>query len=435
MITRRNDARGKPIGYLLVSHDVTAEQRYIEQQQFLAKVGVGLQASLDQQATIDCIASMVVGFIGDGCAIDLIDDKIQISRKRVVLAGPGQEILADALERIAPDHHHPLWSAVVGQQSLLFPETLFPETTSEFLRLVANEERHRQLLESVGVRSAMLIPLVARRRLTAVLTIVSCRPDRRYTADDLHLAEELARRASLALENARLYEVAQAALQGRDQVMGVVAHDLRNPLGTILMNTSLLRRRGEPERRSVRGVDAIERAATRMSRLIQDLLDVTRIEAGHLAIEPKRASAGQIVSEAVEAQLPLAACCCLGLELEVERELPDVWADHDRLLQIFENLVGNSIKFTREGGHIAVRAAQQGREVLFSVVDTGSGISAEDLPHVFERYWQGKDTRSHGAGLGLPIVKGIVEAHGGHIWVESTPGEGSAFCFTIPVAA
>jgi signal transduction histidine kinase len=216
-------------------------------------------------------------------------------------------------------------------------------------------------------------------------------------------------------------------------VLGIVAHDLRNPLGTIVMQASLLRRHGhEPERRSGRPAEAIERAATRMSRLIQDLLDVTRMEAGRLSIEQTRVHTGQVVREVVEAQEPLASSSSLELDLDLSPDLADVWADRDRLLQIFENLIGNALKFTAPGGRVTVGAAPRDGEALFWVADTGAGIAAEDVPHLFDRFWQARKAGRRGAGLGLPIVKGIVEAHGGRVWVESTPGHGSVFFFTIP---
>ena len=169
-----------------------------------------------------------------------------------------------------------------------------------------------------------------------------------------------------------------------------------------------------------------------MNRLIQDLLDVTRMEAGRLSIEPSRLRPGQLVAEALEPQKPVASSASLELELDLSPDLPDVWADRDRLLQVFENLIDNAVKSTEPGGHIAVGASPRDAEVLFWVADSGVGIPAEQRPHLFDRFWQAG--RRGGAGLGLPIVKGLVAAHGGRIWVESTPGRGSTFFFTIPMA-
>jgi signal transduction histidine kinase len=196
-----------------------------------------------------------------------------------------------------------------------------------------------------------------------------------------------------------------------------------------------LLRRGEadPERR--KPAEAIERATVRMNRLIQDLLDVARTEAGKLAIECNRIPVAQVVLDSIETQKAFAAAASLELEVDLGPDLPDVWADRDRVLQVFENLVGNAIKFTGPGGRIGVGAVPRDREVLFWVSDTGSGIPSDDVPRVFDRFWQARRAERRGAGLGLPIVKGIVEAHGGRVWLESTPGLGSTFFFTIPTVA
>jgi signal transduction histidine kinase len=242
-------------------------------------------------------------------------------------------------------------------------------------------------------------------------------------------------RAALAVEKARLYRIAQEAIKLRDDVLNVVAHDLRNPLGTILLQAGLLRRRqAEGERRTTKPAEVIERAATRMNHLIQDLLDVARMEGGRLTIERGPLPVEQVIADAVQTQEPLAASASLELRLDLEPELPELWADRDRLLRVFENLIGNAIKFTEGGGSITVGAAARDDEVLFWVADTGIGLAADELPHVFERLWQARGAGRHGAGLGLPIVKGLVEAHGGRVWVESTLGAGSTFFFTIPIA-
>jgi signal transduction histidine kinase len=279
------------------------------------------------------------------------------------------------------------------------------------------------------------VPLVAHEKLLGALIIVSSSPSRLYGPSDVRLAEELARRVALSIDNARLYRIAQRAIEMRDDVLGIVAHDLRNPLATILMQATFLRRSGgESEDQSPKPIGAIERAANRMNRLIQDLLDVTRIEAGRLSVESARVPAQEIEADARAIQTSSASSASLDTRVDFADDLPDVWADRDRLLQVFENLIGNAVKFTKPDGRIIVGAAPREGEVLFWVADTGRGIAPEDLPHVFDRFWQARKTGRGGAGLGLAIVKGIVDAHCGRVWAESTPGRGSIFFFTIPTA-
>jgi signal transduction histidine kinase len=246
------------------------------------------------------------------------------------------------------------------------------------------------------------------------------------------MAETVAQRAALLLDNARLFDATKRAVQTRDEMLGVVAHDLRNPLAAIAALAAVVRRNGTDREAG----DDIDHAVNRMDRLIQDLIDVTRIEAGHrLSLGLERIDAAAVISDTLKAQTPLASSTALELRLDVAPDLPDIWADRQRLLQVFENLVGNAIKFTKPSGKITLTAAAREDEVLFSVADTGSGIAGYHLPRVFDRFWQAPQDKRPGAGLGLAIVKGIVDAHGGRIWVQSTPGQGSTFFFTIPMAA
>jgi signal transduction histidine kinase len=171
-----------------------------------------------------------------------------------------------------------------------------------------------------------------------------------------------------------------------------------------------------------------------MNRLIQDLVDVALMESGQLTIERARLSARELIVGAVDMQRPLARSSSVQLHVELGHDVPEVWGDRDQLLRVFENLIGNAIKFTEAGGSITAGVASKDHEVVFWVTDTGGGIAAEHLPLVFDRFWQATRAGHHGAGLGLPIAKGIVEAHGGRIWVESTEGQGTTFSFTIPHA-
>jgi signal transduction histidine kinase len=226
------------------------------------------------------------------------------------------------------------------------------------------------------------------------------------------------------------------AVSARDDVLRVVAHDLRNPLSAITMQASAMERPGpEPERRDQQARHVIANAAKRMNQLIQDLLDVALVEAGQLRISATRLSASDLVRDAVEMQEPIAASAKVTLRYKIKEGVRDVWGERKRLLQAFENLIGNAIKFTKEGGEIDVTAAPMGEDVVFSISDTGAGIAPDAAKHVFDPFWQAATSAKRlGAGLGLPIIKGIVEAHGGRIWVDTELGRGSTFSFTIPVA-
>jgi signal transduction histidine kinase len=219
------------------------------------------------------------------------------------------------------------------------------------------------------------------------------------------------------------------------EVLSIVSHDLRSPLATISMATSLLDDLSRPEEERAQMVQMVKRAIQRMDRLVRDMLEVSRLDSGRtLPIVAKCVDVAPALWEACEAQAALAQAAGLLVECDVPEALPAVRVDCDRVQQVVCNLVGNAMKFTPPGGHITLTARAEGDEVLVSVKDTGTGMSEADLEKIFEPYWQAQRTASLGAGLGLKIAKGIVEAHGGRIWAESALGEGTTFYFTLPVA-
>jgi signal transduction histidine kinase len=252
-------------------------------------------------------------------------------------------------------------------------------------------------------------------------------------------AESALREANDELEarvQQRTTELREAIL-ARDQMLGVVAHDLRNPLAAAQVAAAAILRALPEDAGSGLARNAaltVEFAVQRAARLIRDLLDVTRLEAGTLVLERRPQAAHELVVEVTDALGQVVSESALELQADVEPDLPPVVGDSERLFRVFSNLVENAAKFTPPGGRIQIGARRDEKSVLFSVADTGAGIAAEDVPHVFDRYWQGRPTDRRGAGLGLTIAKGIIDAHGGRIWVETTPGRGSTFCFTIPFA-
>jgi len=427
------DRAGHPIYLLGISEDITERSQIEKEQRFLAEATVALSASLDYEQTLASVTRLAVQHVADWCAVDVVDEHGRLKRLSIASADPTKAALHAVLKQTPLSRDRPdiVRSVIEGGRPVVVEHV-----TRGFLESVAQGPEHLQALLATGITSLMAVPLEMRGQILGVLMFGSSTPSHVYGQDDLRLANALADRAAVAIENARLYRASVRASQLRDQVLGVVAHDLRNPLSAILLQVGALRRYGpEPERRSQKPREVIHGAATRMNRLIQDLLDVALMESGQLTIQPARQSARELIVDAMEMQTPLAASSSLELRIDVDRDVPEVWGDRDRLLQVFENLIGNAVKFTKAGGCITAGAASGNREVVFWVADTGNGIASEDLPRVFDRFWQATRAGRQGAGLGLPITKGIVEAHGGRIWVESTPGLGTTFSFTIPKAS
>ncbi|HEY7956130.1 MAG TPA: ATP-binding protein [Polyangia bacterium] len=400
-------------------------------QRFIIEAGRILAGSLDFDKTLTEVAELAVKSLADCCMIDIVEDDGRIRRLRVAVADPKKREVAAKLRgyphgrsRSLPPFARLSLKTGVG--------TLEPELSPAFLESIAEDAEHLALLREIAPRSSMSLPLIARERMLGAIVFLSS--GRRYDEEDLRLARDLTTRSALAIDNARVHALARRALVARDAILGVVAHDLRNPLNAIVLSTQLLAQRLAKEGRPHTGeTDTILHAARRLNRLTADLLDVTRIEAGTLSIEPQRQSGSLLFSAILEMARPLLT----GFELVVEApaELPEVVADRDRILQVFSNLVGNAIKFTPAGGRITLGASAGSREVTFRLTDSGCGVSPEDQLHLFDRFWQADQHDRRGMGLGLPIAKGIVLAHGGTILVKSVIGEGSTFACTLPIAA
>jgi len=284
------------------------------------------------------------------------------------------------------------------------------------------------------VQSMLVVPLIVGDRTFGALTFLALDGRPTYSPETQTLAEKFAAHASLALENARLYREAKRATEGRDQVLGVVSHDLRNPISAIAMCASALRGNSPNDREERENlITTIVQSTEWMNRLIQDLLDVASIEAGKLSLERNGESASSLVTNALRMFEVEANARQIRLAADVTPELPSIVVDASRIVQVLANLLRNALKFTTDGGRITVRAGSLAGSIVFSVTDSGPGIPLADQPRVFDRYWQARRTANkRGTGLGLSIAKGIVEAHGGRIWLESTPGQGSSFFFSIP---
>jgi len=400
----------------------------------LAEASRVLSASFDYQTTLAALVRLAVPALADYCALDIIEADDSFKRIGEAHVDPAKSMLIKKVAtfpRSALTERHPLIRVVTTGEPVLEADI-----TPAFIRASFAEPEQRRTVEALEPRSLICVPLVNSGKPLGALTLVTSGSGRRFDLADLSLAADLARRAAIVLEHARLFHEAQQATRARDDVLAVVAHDLRNPLNTVIMAVGLMLDATPVERpQERRQVEIVRRAADRMNRMIQDLLDVRRIESGHLGIDPKPESAGSIVNDTIEMLQPLASGSTIVLEGSISENLLPVLADAARIQQVLSNLVGNAVKFTPRDGRVTVCAEPIDGGVRFAVIDTGPGIPPDQLPHIFGRFWQAMPSDRRGIGLGLAIAKGIVEAHGGMIWVESHVGLGSTFYFTLPSAA
>ena len=422
--------RSEPGGDLVTS---SSWMRPAGRWRFLADASSLLDSSLDYEQTLASTARLAVPEVADYCVVVLVADDGAVRWAHSYHRDPKQQALLDDL-RASPmlgyTAQHPAAVAMRTGEPQLVP--LVGNRLGEWWRAPS-----LGVVEALSPTSCIAVPLVARERtLGALVFALTSESGRRYGPPDLELARDVARRAASAIDHALLYQAAERAARARDDLMAVVAHDLKNPLNTIRLSLQRLLEDVIPEDPSHRtereGLGAIVRATERMHRLIRDLLDLARADGGRLLVRPAPVEAEDLVQDAVDAHASLAAAKGITLRPAMDPPSVRVPADRERIAQVFSNLIDNALKFAPRGGRVTVGASRESESVRFTVEDTGPGISAEDRSHVFDRFWQAGNARRRGTGLGLSIARAIVEAHGGAIGVESSPGQGSLFHFSLP---
>ncbi len=384
------------------------EWRAREAAELQAEASRLLHASFDTATTLEQLARVLVPRLAELCAVDLLHDG---ELRRVAFAG-----------------HHP------ERGTVLRPAAAAPAGAGLARGELGPADAARLLGD--GAAGARVEPLESAGAPVGRLVLGWRDEGRALRPDQAEVAAEIARRTAVAVESARLFREARAATEARERVLAVVAHDLRSPLCAIRFDAEMLHEKLVAQQRTgeARSVARIESASIRMDGLIQDLLDVSRMDQGALAVEAEPTDLHTLLAEAVRTLRPLADAH--GLEFGFHPAPGPAWAlaDAPRVLQVVSNLVGNAAKFTPAGGRVSVSCAAEGGELRVAVSDTGPGIAPEEVPHIFGAFWQARHADRRGLGLGLSIAQGIVHAHGGRIWVESEPGRGTTFVFTLPAS-
>lgn len=418
--------------YSVVLRDITLRRKAEQSQRFLAEASETLSSSLGVEDTMQSLAHLAVPALCDASIVTTYHGGA-FHGVAIAHVDPGELTLLRqrrAEAQLEAQVSRPVAEVIRTRKPLFIPDAATADWRfADFLREAG------AIFGDRPVMAALCLPLVARGQLLGVIELYT--RERRLDADDMVLAEDMSRHAALALDNARLHEQVMLGSRARDDIIGIVSHDLRNPVNAVKMLTGAIL---ETERDVALPPDVVEyssvirQASEQMDSLIRDLLDVTRVEAGRLTVEPNAADIEDLLSDALLTLDPLARAKQIDLRLTTEQALPQVEADRERIRQALSNLIGNSVKFSPAGSTIFLSAVRVDGEVVISVKDQGPGMTSNQLSHAFDRFWQSRRTDREGAGLGLAITRGIIEAHGGRIWAESGIGAGSTFHFTLPLA-
>jgi PAS domain S-box-containing protein len=435
---------GETTGLAAVVTDISARKRVEETLDLLSRAGEAFAGSLRAEATLATLTRLAVPHFADWCVVYGREPGEPVTQIAIAHAEPAKEKELDAMfrrYRIRDDapYGYPYVMRTGRPQ-------LTPEVTDAMFEAVAVDAEHLALMRSFGLRSSVLVPLAVQGRVFGAIAFARADGRRPYDQVDQLAAEELARRAALALDNARLYEDsgrerdrAEDANRAKDEFLAVVSHELRSPLNAILGWTRLLRTGRLAEAKIAHALEVIESNASSQARLIEDLLDVGRITSGKLRLQVAPFEFDAVVRAALDVVRPAAEAKGLRLETKLDPGVAFV-GDEDRLRQVAWNLLANAVKFTPQGGRIDVRLEQRGSQIELAVTDSGRGIAPDLLPHVFERFRQSDVERGRegkgGLGLGLSIVKSLVEMHGGTVAAESDgDGKGATFVVRLPFAA
>jgi PAS domain S-box-containing protein len=430
------DPAGYVVSAISIFHDMTESRRATEAARFLAGAGTLLAASLDFETTLDNVAQLAVPALADWCYVDILEDDGTIRRLAAAHADPAKAELAAELRRFppAPGSAHPVVEVLRTGRPLVVappPATLPAQIT--------RDAEHLALAERLGLGSLMVVPLRARGRILGAITFLTSDPARGFDAAIQRLAEDLAERAAVAVDNARLYRAAQDAVRARDEFLSVAAHELRTPITSLRGYAQLALRQyekaGPPDPERVhRAFQVIDQQSTKLAHLVGQLLDSARIEAGRLALERAPADVAELAANLV--RVTQARTQQHTIRLDAPPALPAT-VDALRLEQVLTNLLDNAVKYSPDGGPVEVTLTTPGPDWLrITVTDHGIGIPPAQRERIFERFYQGHGPGSFGGmGLGLHISRQIVELHGGRIAVEGPPEGGTRFVVRLPVAA
>ncbi|WP_337176465.1 ATP-binding protein [Paludisphaera sp.] len=429
------DDDGKLVRRIGTATDIDDQKRAVRAARFQADAGARLAALTDAETALREVARLAVPAFADWCAADILDSRGGLRRVAAVHDERDPDWVVQTVShryRLRPDVSGGLFEVLAKRRP-----SLIADLTDEILRAAARNEEHLTALRAFAPRSYMCVPLVGHEGVLGALSFVTSRSGRRFDDDDLALAVDLGARAAVALENARLLDRLREADRRKDEFLATLAHELRNPMAPISNAVSILRFRGATDPDSRWAHDVIDRQVTHLARLVDDLLDVSRISRGKLELRPDRMDLAASAADAVEIVRPAVDARRQRLRVDLPPGPIPMVADRTRVTQLVANLLDNASKFSDHNATIDLRVARGDGSVEIRVADQGAGIPADQLPRVFEMFAQFTpilERAQGGLGIGLALARGIVQLHGGTIEALSPgPGQGSTFIVRLPL--
>ncbi|MFO0968892.1 MAG: PAS domain S-box protein [Gemmataceae bacterium] len=433
-LTRINPLRnddGRILYWFGTNTDISEQKQAEERLGFLADASAALADVVDSERTLNKVARLAVPFFADWCAVDMIQTDGGLRRLATTQAELLRKDAAQRTDRPAPLPHDD--SAGPARVVRSGESEMGAEIGESVLAALARDADQLQFLRRLGLHSYICVPLATRGRTLGAMTFALSGSGRRYGPAELKLAQDLAHRAAVATENARLYGELREADRRKDEFIALLAHELRNPLAPIRNGLQVMRLSEGDASAVAQARGILERQLGHMVRLIDDLLDISRISRNKMELRRSRVLLADVVSSAVETSRPIIEAARHELTVSLPTEPVCLDADLTRLAQVFGNLLTNSAKYTERGGRIWLSATREGNQVAVTVRDSGIGIPAFALPQLFDMFSQvdrSLERSAGGLGIGLALVKGLVEMHGGTVEATS-PGQGKGSTFTV----
>jgi PAS domain S-box-containing protein len=432
------DDKGTIVGASKIARDITdrlraraVEERNRRQAAFLSRLTSTFAASLEPRQILASFVELSVPHFADWSAVDVLQENGQIERIAAAHVDPAKVDLINELRQQYENPRTPLspTSVIRTRQA----SVVLDLTDSVLVDISAGNAERLRILRTLGPVSYLCLPLTVQGRTIGAVTLARAESGRRFDEEDVRIAEDATSRAALAVDNARTYAELQTANQLKDEFLATLSHELRTPLNAILGYSRMLRSGILKNDRREQALETLERNATSLTQMVEDVLDVSRIAAGKIRLHIQSVDLGVVLRDALATIAPAAEAKGVRLESILEPHIGAVSGDPDRLQQVIWNLLSNAVKFTPRGGRVQLRLQRVNSHVEVTVSDTGIGISEDFLPHLFERFRQGDSTttRTHGGlGLGLAIARRIVELHGGRVHAFS-PGKGMGATFRV----